>query len=428
MLSTELKWMSQGDIFMKGIGIIGAGIAGLHLGLFLQQHGIPTTLYTDKTAEQLRAGRLPNTVARFADTQARERALGIAHWDFSDYGAFCVHFSLTGDPARSFCGHFSHPASFVDMRMYQAALMEDFRARGGWIVVGALQAGDVADLSEEYDLVVVAAGRGSLAELFPRLPEYSPYTQPQRVLCAGLFHGIRFPDPLGMTYVISPGQGEVFHGPFYSFAGPISNLLIEAVPGSELAVLTRLCYEEDPVAFNTTVLDLLRAHAPPVYERIDPAAFGLTGPLDLLQGAITPVARRGYTQLGNGKYAVAIGDVRALNDPLAGQGANAASYTAWTLGEVICEAAAAGRPFDAAFCRDAEARSWDYLRAVVEWSNAILQPPAPHRLALFTAAAQNPRIADALVDNFNAPQRMWAALASPEGTAAFLRRVEMEAG
>jgi protoporphyrinogen oxidase len=31
---------------MTHIGIIGAGIAGLHLSLFLQKHGIAATVYT----------------------------------------------------------------------------------------------------------------------------------------------------------------------------------------------------------------------------------------------------------------------------------------------------------------------------------------------------------------------------------------------
>ena len=31
----------------EGIGIIGAGVAGLHLALYLQQHGIPTPERTD---------------------------------------------------------------------------------------------------------------------------------------------------------------------------------------------------------------------------------------------------------------------------------------------------------------------------------------------------------------------------------------------
>jgi 2-polyprenyl-6-methoxyphenol hydroxylase-like FAD-dependent oxidoreductase len=39
---------------MISIGIIGTGIAGLQLGLLLQQRGIPTTIYADRTPEVAR--------------------------------------------------------------------------------------------------------------------------------------------------------------------------------------------------------------------------------------------------------------------------------------------------------------------------------------------------------------------------------------
>jgi glycine/D-amino acid oxidase-like deaminating enzyme len=59
---------------MSGIGIIGAGIAGLQLALFLQQHDVPVTLYADRSADAILASRLPSTVGRFGRTRARERA------------------------------------------------------------------------------------------------------------------------------------------------------------------------------------------------------------------------------------------------------------------------------------------------------------------------------------------------------------------
>ena len=37
------------------IGVVGAGIAGLHLGLLLQQAGIEATIFTEHTPEQVTA-------------------------------------------------------------------------------------------------------------------------------------------------------------------------------------------------------------------------------------------------------------------------------------------------------------------------------------------------------------------------------------
>ncbi len=42
---------------MKNIGIVGSGIAGLHLGLFLQRHGVDATIYSDRSPDQIRAQR-----------------------------------------------------------------------------------------------------------------------------------------------------------------------------------------------------------------------------------------------------------------------------------------------------------------------------------------------------------------------------------
>jgi hypothetical protein len=303
------------------------------------------------------------------------------------------------------------------MRIYLARLLEDFMSRGGQVEIGALAAGDVVRLSARHGLMVVASGRASLTDLFPRLPEYSPYTAPQRRLMSGLFRGIALPEPLGVSFNISPGHGEVFQPPFYSFAGRVTNILVEAIPGGDLERISHLRYDDDPPAFEAALLDLLRRHAPPVYARVDAREFGLTRPLDLLQGAITPTVRRGFARLESGKHALALGDVHVLNDPVLGQGANAASHAAWVAGEAILR----GGPFDEAFCREVEGRTWSYARPVTEWTNAALHPPAPHVLEVFAAAARNKAIADRIIDNFNAPERNWAIFGSPAGATAFLR-------
>jgi hypothetical protein len=155
---------------MTNIGIIGAGIAGLHLGLFLRQHDIAATIYTEKTPEQQLGGRLCNIVVRFGVTRERERQLGVNHWDSDapDLTRFSV--SVGGHRPLAFSGELSPSANIVDMRIYCARLLEDFAMRGGRVVIGALQTQDVERLAAEHDLMVVAAGRGSLANMFPRLP------------------------------------------------------------------------------------------------------------------------------------------------------------------------------------------------------------------------------------------------------------------
>jgi 2-polyprenyl-6-methoxyphenol hydroxylase-like FAD-dependent oxidoreductase len=402
---------------MTNIGIVGTGIAGLHLGLFLQQHGVSATIYADRTPDEQRAGRILNNVVRFEHTRSRERTLGVNHWDAIGPGVESIGVWVGGEHPLAFTGRLSQPASYVDMRLYQATLLEDFAARGGHVAFGTMQAEDLVRLSERHDLLVVASGRGSLVELFPRVAEHSPYDRPQRLLSLGFYTGIAA-DPRDVAFVIAPGQGEVFQTTTYSFHGNQTAVLFEAIPGGAFETLARMRYEDDPQRFAATALDLLREYAPPIYARIDPTAFGLTRPLDLLQGAITPTVRQGYVRLDNGAFAMAIGDVQVVNDPLIAQGANTASRSAWTLGEAILE----GGMFDEGFCRRAAERIWAYAQGVTEWSNFMLQPPPSHIIDMLVAASQHQAVADAFADGFTNPLPTWELLRSPERVAGFLDR------
>lgn len=406
---------------MATIGIVGGGVAGLHLALLLQRHGVPVTLYTELAPAERRASRLPNLAARLATVRGYERLLGVDHWP--DCNLYGIDVTVTGEPPLTFRAGFERPGSFVDMRIYLATLLEDFAARGGDVVVGTLERRDVVRLSDRHDLMVIGSGRGSLSELFPRVAKHSPYTTPQRVLCAGLFHGISNPAPDHLSFTIVPGQGEIFQAPFHSFDGPVSAILFEGVPGQIWEPLLRQRPENDPQRFNQTMLGLLRQYAPHIYERVEPRTFGLARPQDLLQGAITPTVRQSYTDLGNGTFAVAIGDAHVVNDPLLGQGANLAAHSAWLLGQAILEDVV----FDEWFCRRAAERIWPRAEAASAWNNAMLQPPAPHMIDFMVAAAQHPSIANDYANNFDHPQRNWNILATPERTATYLRQVGVAA-
>jgi Styrene monooxygenase A putative substrate binding domain len=403
---------------MRNIGIVGSGIAGLQLGLFLQRHGMNATIYSDKSPDEIREGRLHSLVVRFDHTCERERALGVGHWDFTDFGIFGVHMHIGLEPPIVWRGSFKRPASGVDMRIYQSTLLEDFAARGGRVIVGALQPSDVVRTSDQHGLMVVASGRGSLTEMFPRDATRSPYSHPQRLLTGAFYRGLAFPDPLGVIYTVSPGNGEIFQAPFTTFEGRVSTILIEGIPGQAFEAITSLRYESAPQRFEATVLELLRQHAPPIYENVNLKEFGVTRPLDVVQGAITPMVRRGYTPLSNGKFAIALGDVHLLNDPIIAQGANTASKCAWVLGQALLQ----DGPVDETFCRETEQQLWEAGRAATEWTNMSLQTPPPHAIELFAAAAQNRALADELTENFNVPEHNWKIFSNPQNAAAFLTR------
>ncbi len=395
----------------KHIAIVGAGAAGLHLGLYLRQQGVDVTIHTDRRPEDYAQSRLLNTVAHHSVTLARETALGVNHWPVEEYGYFCHYHHFGGPQPLFFRGDFRAPSRAVDYRLYLPRLMRNFAERGGRLVYGDVDTDDVLRLSTEADLVVVCTGKGPLGRLFAHEAAHSPFDRPQRMLCVGLYKGVAEENPRSVTLSVSPGQGELIDIPTLSFDGMAHALLMENVPGGELEVLSRLRYEDDPRGFLDTLLQKLEQHHPTVFRRIDRARFDLArGALDLLQGGVTPTVRQGHVQLGNGKLAIALGDVHAVVDPVCGQGANVASHAAWVLGEEIVRQ----RVFDGRFAELVQARRIDRILGAARWTNLFLQPPSPELMQLIGTMSQDRALADEFTDNFNRPEEQWNRLASPQ--------------
>jgi 2-polyprenyl-6-methoxyphenol hydroxylase-like FAD-dependent oxidoreductase len=407
----------------RNIGIVGAGIAGLHLALYLQKHGVDATIITDRAPEDYRDSRLLNTVAHHHVTIAREDYLGVNHWsDPKDHYYYHDHVFNFPQPL-SFRGDFSRPSRAVDYRIYLPALMNDFTRRGGKIEYRRIEESDIAPLVARFDLLAVSTGKGPLGQLFTYRPEHTPYSQPQRRLCVGLYTGVRQPDPMNVTLSVSPGHGEMIVIPTITFDGVANALLMENVPGGDMEELATLSYDDNPKHFLSVLLGKLEKHHPTTYDRIDTSRFGLAQPQDLLQGGVVPTVRNTVVEFDGGKCAIALGDVHSIVDPMMGQGANVASYAAFVLGEEIVKSDV----LDTRFCEKVDLKRQDRVLAAARWTNIMLQPPSEALGMLIGTMSQNPALANEFTENFNYPDRQWDGVSTPARIHAWINRMSAPA-
>jgi styrene monooxygenase len=404
----------------KRIGIIGAGTAGLQLGLYLRRHDVDVTIITDRAPEDYAGSRLPNTVAHHAVTVERERAVGVDHWPTDEFGYVGHHYYVGGPEPLRFYGDYHAPSRAVDYRIYHPRLMEDFVDRGGVIEYRPVVHDDVAPLAARFDLLVVCTGKGPFGHMFGRVAEHSPFGKPQRALCVGVFAGISQLPTRAVVWSASPGAGEMIEIPFLTFGGMASALVFENHIGGPLEILAHTLYEDDPQAFLALTLETLRTHYPMTAERVDTSGFDLAGgPLDLLQGGVTPTVRRSHAVLDDGTVAISLGDVQSTVDPVLGQGGNVASHAAWTLGEEIV----ARDVFDTRFVEHVERRRGDRVLSASRWTNFMLDTLAtlpPEFREFVGELSRNRSLADEFTDGFNYPERQWDRFATPNRTAAWI--------
>lgn len=404
----------------KRIGVVGAGTAGLHLGLHLRKFGVDVTIFTDRRQDSFKTSRLLNTVAHHHVTVEREDALGCNHWPSDQFGYFGHYYYVGGPQPLRFFGALEGPSRAVDYRIYQPQLMDDFVAQGGVLEFREISHDDVSDIARQFDLLVVCTGKGPFGQMFKPEPSFSPFDRPQRALCVGLFKGIKEPQTRAVAMSFSPGAGEMIEIPTLSFGGMVTALVIENHIGGDLEILAKTSYDENPRAFLDLLLGKLRKHYPDCAERIDEKEFDLAnGPLDILQGGVTPTVRKSHVSLDDGKLVVALGDVHAVVDPVLGQGANMASYAAVVLGEEIVQQDV----FDERFMERVEERRRDRVLSATRWTNYILQSfnsLSPDLLQYVGALSQSAELASEFTENFNFPERQWDCFASPARTRAWV--------
>lgn len=405
---------------MRKIVIVGAGQSGLQLGIGLVDRGYDVTIVTNRTGEDIRAGRVMSSQCMMGSALARERALGLNLWDDECPAVEGIGFTLAdgGDKELSWSSRLELPGQSVDQRVKFPRWMAEFAARGGKLVHHEVAVPDLEEYAMEADLVIVAAGKGEIAGLFERDAARSEFTSPQRALALTYVTGMT-PRPIhsAVDFNLIPGVGEYFVFPALTTTGPCDIMVFEGVPGGPMD-----CWRDvtDPGQHLERSVEVLRRFVPWEAERC--RNLELTDPNGVLAGRFPPVVRKPVATLPSGMPVLGLADVVVLNDPITGQGSNNASRCAASYLISILEHG--DRPFTARFMHDTFERYWAFAQYVTRWTNALLQEDKPdHVVDVLTAAQHNPLVARRFVSAFDDARDFFLWFMDAELTADYLASV-----
>ncbi|MFD3756659.1 styrene monooxygenase/indole monooxygenase family protein [Streptomyces sp. NPDC058622] len=409
---------------MRKILVVGAGQSGLQLALGLQSKAYDVTLMSNRTADEIRAGRVMSTQCMFDTALQHERDLRINFWEQQAPRIEGVGVSV-GAPDASrpvdWLGRLKGYAQSVDQRLKMAGWLDAFVQRGGQLVVHGASVADLDYFSRTYDLVLIAAGKGELVSMFGRDTARSPYDAPQRALAVSYVHGLgprpEHPETEAVRCNLVPGVGELFVMPTLTLSGRADILFWEGVPGGPVDAFNGV---KDPAEHLKLTLELMRTFTP--WEHARATDVELTDAGATLAGRYAPVVRNPIGRLPGGGLVLGVADVVVANDPITGQGSNSASKCAASyLSSILMHG---DQPFDEAWMKATFDKFWFTTgKPVTQWTNAMLGVPPEHVLNLIGAAGQLQPVADRFANGFDNPADFDGYFYDPEDAADYLAEV-----
>ena len=399
---------------MRKIAIIGAGESGAQLALGLQRDGFAVTLLSDRSAAQIRTGKVMSSQCMFSTALDAEAQMGTALTGFYESGSVpgitSIRMRVDAEAPIEWEAPLDGPARSIDQRIKSALWIETFVAAGGDFRIEKVTPRMLEELAHDYELVIVSTGKGEIGQIFPRDKAKSPFDRPQRVLAlnyvkpdggatASEANGAAPPstgDAIRMSIV--PGVGEFFTFPGLTVSGPCRMMVFEGVVGGPMDRWTDVGTPQEQLERS---LEILREHFPHEVENF--AGAELTDDGATLLGRITPTVRSAVGELGNGKLVFGLGDAVVLNDPLTGQGSNNATLAAKYYLDAIVRRGQ--QPFDRPWMERTFDEFWrGWGQWAVEWTNDLLKPRRDHQKTLLSEAAEHPALAASIVSGFDDPR------------------------
>ncbi|BCH31571.1 hypothetical protein MesoLjLc_35010 [Mesorhizobium sp. L-8-10] len=406
----------------RKITILGGGQAGLQLACGLLQKGYEVKVVQNRTAEDIRTGKVMSSQCMFDAALQNERDVGLDFWGKECPTVDSINFVVPapdkpGHKTIDWNGLLERPAQSVDQRTKYPVWMKELERRGGTLEIKEATIADLETYAASSDLTIVAAGKGDIARMFERDAAKSPYDKPQRALALTYVHGMTpRPDHSAVNFNLIPGVGEYFVFPALTNSGPCDIMVLEGIPGGPMDCWKDVATPQEHLARSKWILDTFLPWEAERCQKVE-----LTDANGILAGAFPPTVRKPIGRLPSGKVVLGLADAVCLNDPITGQGSNNASKAARIYMDAIV--AHGDKAFDEAFMQATFDRYWNYAQFVVGWTNALLQPPPPHVLNIMGSAQAFPVLARRIANGFDNPPDLFPWFAVPEEADRYLQQL-----
>lgn len=388
---------------MRNVAIVGAGQSGLQLGLSLLETGYTVTIVTNRTADDIRQGKVMSSQCMFHTALQTERDVGLNFWEEQCPAVEGIGFTLvnpeTGDAAFSWSARLERYAQSVDQRVKMPYWIEEFERRGGKLIIQDVGINELEQLTAEYELVLLAAGKGEVVKQFERDAQRSTFDKPQRALALTYVKGMKPISPYSrVTFNVIPGVGEYFCFPALTVNGPCEIMVFEGIPEGPMD-----CWQDakTPEQHLQMSKDILNTYLPWEAERC--SEIELTDAGGYLSGRFAPSVRKPILTLPSGRKVFGMADALVVNDPITGQGSNNAAKCSKIYFDAIL--ARDSQEFSSEWMQQTFESYWNYAETVVAWTNSLLVPPEPQMIDVLAAASQNQAIASTIANNFDDPRQ-----------------------
>lgn len=411
---------------MRRIAIVGAGQAGLQLALGLLAKGYHVTLATNRNGEDIRNGKVMSSQCMFNAALQSERDLGLNFWEdqcpaVEGIGLAVPDPEKPNEPLFSWSTRLDRYAQSVDQRLKMPVWMDEVAKRGGEVMIQDVGVAELELLSTSHDLVLLAAGKGEIVNLFEKDVKRTQFHQPQRALSLTYVKGMTPMSPFSrVSFNLIPGVGEYFVFPCLTTTGPCEIMVFEGVPGGPMDCWQGITSAEQHLEKS---LELINRYVPWEAERC--RSVEMTDDKGFLSGRFTPMVRKPVLTLPSGRKVFGMADALVVNDPITGQGSNnAAKCSKVYLDAIVARGA---QDFGPDWMHDTFEQYWSYAQHVVKWTNTMLTPPPQHLLELLGAASQSKPLASAIANGFDDPRNFAPWWFDAQSCQAFIQEKTRQA-